>query len=91
VLERKAIQDRIATLFSEKLRLTAPPPEADLFETQTLDSLRFVVLLAELEKAFGTHVSLDDLEVENFRSIQKIAEYVASQNSRTEGSPQRLS
>jgi acyl carrier protein len=91
MLERKAIQSRIAALFSEKLRLKAPSPEADLFETQILDSLRFVVLLVELEKAFGTRVSLQDLEVDNFRSIERIAEYVASQNSRTEGSPQNLS
>ena len=85
MLERKTIQSRIATLFSEKLRLKAPAPEADLFETQILDSLRFVVLLVELEKAFGTPVSLDNLEVDNFRSIEKIAEYLVSQNSR-EGS-----
>jgi len=91
MLERKAIQSRIAALFSEKLRLKAPSPEADLFETQILDSLRFVVLLVELEKAFGTRVSLQGLEVDNFRSIERIAEYVASQNSRTEGSPQNLS
>jgi methoxymalonate biosynthesis acyl carrier protein len=91
MLERKSIQSRIAALFSEKLRLKAPSPEADLFETQILDSLRFVVLLVELEKAFGTRVSLQDLEVDNFRSIERIAEYVASQNSRTEGSPQNLS
>jgi methoxymalonate biosynthesis acyl carrier protein len=91
MLERKAIQSRIAALFSEKLRLKAPSPEADLFETQILDSLRFVVLLVELEKAFGTRVSLQDLEMDNFRSIERIAEYVASQNSRTEGSPQNLS
>jgi acyl carrier protein len=91
MLERKSIQSRIAALFSEKLRLKAPSPEADLFETQILDSLRFVVLLVELEKAFGTRVSLQDLEMDNFRSIERIAEYVASQNSRTEGSPQNLS
>jgi methoxymalonate biosynthesis acyl carrier protein len=84
MLERKAIQSRIATLFSEKLRLKAPPPEADLFKTQILDSLKFVVLLVELEKVFGTRVSLEDLEVDNFRSIERIAEYVASRTSTNE-------
>ena len=91
MLERKAIQNRIAALFSEKLRLKAPPPEADLFETQILDSLRLVVLMVELEKAFGTRVSLQDLEADNFRSIERIAEYIASLKSRNGAAPERRS
>jgi len=89
MLERKAIQSRIVALFSEKLRLKAPPPEADLFETRILDSLGLVVLMVELEKAFGTRVSLQDLEVDNFRSIERIAEYIASQKSRNGAPPER--
>lgn len=80
--ERETIQTQIIHLFSEKLNLEISSVETDLLETGILDSLKFVELLVELERLLGRQVSLDGLEVENFRSIQKIAEFVASQNGR---------
>ncbi|MBI2359839.1 MAG: D-alanine--poly(phosphoribitol) ligase subunit 2 [Deltaproteobacteria bacterium] len=68
---------RIAVLFTEQVHVEAPPVDADLFESGLLDSLAFVDLLFCLEAELGIHVSLDDLEMENFRSIAKIAEFAA--------------
>ena len=78
--DQTALQDRIAALFSEKLNLEPPSRDAELLETGLLDSLAFVDLLVGLEQEFETQISVDDLEIENFRSIERIAEFVSSLN-----------
>jgi acyl carrier protein len=76
---------RIADLFVGKLGLDIPSRDTDLFETGALDSMAFVELLALLEEEFGLAVSLDDIEIDNFRSIERIAEFVAGRNGRPPG------
>ena len=73
--------DRIARIFPETLHLDPPPADADLFDSGVLDSLAFVELLLRLEQQFGVSVSVDDLELENFRTIERIAEFVAARAS----------
>lgn len=72
------LQDRIASLFSEKMHMHAPAVDTDLFDTGLLDSLAFIDLLVHLEKEFGIKISLEHLEMDNFRRISRIAEFVAS-------------
>src|SRR2546426_4519081 len=68
---------RCGALFTEKLQIEVPSPDTDLVETGLLDSLRFVELLAHLEETFGLTVSVDDIEVEHFRTTARIAEFIA--------------
>jgi acyl carrier protein len=74
------LQEEITGWFADKLHLDVPSAETDLFEIGILDSLKFVELLVQLEQQYGTRVSLDDLDMDNFRSIARIAQYVASRN-----------
>jgi acyl carrier protein len=53
-----------------------PSSDTDVFETGLLDSIGFVELLAALEQEFGFVVHLEDLEVENFRSVRAIALFI---------------
>ena len=53
-----------------------PSSDTDVFETGLLDSIGFVELLAALEQEFGFVVQLEDLEVENFRSVRAIAAFI---------------
>lgn len=76
---------RIADLFVGKLGLDVPSRQTDLFETGALDSMAFVELLALLEEEFGIEVSLDDIEIDTFRSIERIAAFVVSRNGRPAG------
>jgi len=71
------LEPRIGALFTEKLQIEVPSPDTDLVETGLLDSLRFVELLAHLEETFGLTVSVDDIEVEHFRTTARIAEFIA--------------
>ena len=72
------VQERLITLFRDKLNVDIPNPTTDLFDTGLLDSVMFVELLLLLEQQFGVTVSLDDLEIDNFRSVARIADFVAS-------------
>ena len=67
----------VADLFSERLGLSIPSDDADLFETGILDSMSFVELLLQIETVFGLALNLRDIEFENFRSIDTIAAFLA--------------
>jgi len=71
-----ALQRRIARLFLDNLHLEIPSADTDLFDSGVLDSMAFVELLALLEQEFGVEVTLNDVEIDNFRSMVKIAEFV---------------
>ncbi|MGH9755748.1 MAG: acyl carrier protein [Blastocatellia bacterium] len=62
--------------FSERLSVEVSSVDADLVKTGILDSLALVELFAYIEKEFGTEISLDDVEIEDFHSIARIAEYI---------------
>lgn len=72
------MQDRIARVFSGLLKLDIQSVDTDLFESGILDSLAFVELLLQLEREFGVTTSVEDLELDNFRSIARIAEFVST-------------
>ena len=72
------LRERISRLFSERLSLDVPSADTDLFESGALDSMGFVELLAQIEREFGVEVALGDIEMDNFRSIARIAEFVAA-------------
>jgi methoxymalonate biosynthesis acyl carrier protein len=75
--DRAAIHGQLAVIF-EGLSLDMPPGGLDLFETGVLDSLAFVQLLLRLEEQMGVTVSLDDLEIDHFRTIEHIIDFVTS-------------
>jgi acyl carrier protein len=71
------VLEQVQRLFSERLNLDVPSVDADLIETGMLDSLTFVSLLHELELRFQVRFSMEDLDMERFRSIRRIAELMA--------------
>jgi acyl carrier protein len=72
------LQDRILAIFSGSLHVEPPAADVDLFEAGVLDSLAFVELLAALERELGVHTALDDLEIDNFRSLARIEAFIAA-------------
>jgi len=73
--------DRIIHLLSERVHVEAPSADTDLMESGLLDSLTLVELMSSLEELFGVHISFDEIEIDNFRSARRIAEFV-NQRSR---------
>ncbi len=70
--EYQHIRTEVAGVLSEKLNVEVPSEDADLFETGILDSQKFVELLLHIEQQFGTRIEIEDFEIENFRSIDRI-------------------
>lgn len=77
------LHQRITRLFVEHLNVDIASFDTDLLNTGILDSLQFVELLLRLENEFGLTVSLDDLEIDFFRSIDTIAAFVANRERPT--------
>ena len=75
--------DQILKIFQHGLNLEVPSIETDLIETGVLDSLLLVDLLLRLEVQFQISISPEDLETDNFRSIEGITSLVASKKAWT--------
>jgi acyl carrier protein len=71
--------DRVRQTFVEALSIQVPSVETDLVETGLLDSLALVELLFAVEQRFGVDLSLGELDIENFRSVERIAAFLATQ------------
>ncbi len=84
MVENFGIHRELTELFAKKLSLDVSSVDTDLVETGLLDSLALVELLAQLEETFGVSISIDDLELKNFRSISSIAGFVARRTTMVE-------
>ena len=77
-----SLQDRIRNVFVQHLHIEPPSLDKDLLETGTIDSLTFVELLSRLEQEFSIRISLDDLDLNQFRSIVRIGEFIGTRLSK---------
>jgi methoxymalonate biosynthesis acyl carrier protein len=71
------LHERIMSWFANDLSLEIPSVDTNLFDTGVLDSLAFEQLLLHLEREFGVTTSVADLEIDHFKSIARIAEFVS--------------
>jgi D-alanine--poly(phosphoribitol) ligase subunit 2 len=76
MIDTLELQQQVTALFAEKLNLDVASAETDLIEAGLLDSLALVELLAQLEESFDVSISIDEMEIENFRSVASIAMFV---------------
>ena len=79
-----ALHIQIVQILSDKIHVEVPSVDTDLMETGLLDSLTLVELMASLEEKFGISISFDDIELDNFRSVERIADFVVAQQSMME-------
>ena len=71
-----ATPERIGELVRDTLGVVAPGPDVDLIETGLIDSLALVTLIAELESSFDIQFPLDSFDVEDFRTLERMATVV---------------
>jgi acyl carrier protein len=69
---------RVRQVFLEALNIQVPSVDTDLVDTGLLDSLALVELLFAIEQRFGVDLSLGELDIENFRSVEKLAAFLAT-------------
>ena len=68
--------ERVHLLIRDALSVDVPDGDTDLIESGLLDSLALVTLIVEIEQEFGVELPLDDFDVNRFRSVQRIAEFL---------------
>lgn len=81
----QTLQKEIALLLLETLNLEVSSAHEDLIATGLLDSLKIVQLLVELEQRLGMKVPLNDLEIDNFRTLETITNF--ARKIRIQGMP----
>ena len=81
--------ERLGALFVESLHIDAPPPDTDLFESGTIDSLQLVELLLQIERRFGVQIAVENIDLDNLRTLGRIARLVAAQQSSSDLSKEK--
>ena len=71
----------IRNLLSDTLLVEVDSTDADLLHAGLLDSLALIQLLLQLEERFGVKIPLDELEIEDLRSVSSIARMVEKQHA----------
>src|SRR5262245_41663473 len=72
LVETARLKVLVRDVFSREMNVDVPSTETDLFETGLLDSLSFVDLLVRLEEELSVKLRLDEIELESFRSIDRM-------------------
>ena len=73
-----ALADRIGGIIRDVLGVEVPSHDTDLLDSGLLDSLALVSLLAEIEREFAIELPLEDLDVDQFRTVERAATYLSA-------------
>ena len=76
--DANAIIERLGALFVESFHIEVPSSDTDLLETGILDSFQFVELLFQLEQEFGLRIKIDNIDLDDLRTLARIARLVAA-------------
>jgi acyl carrier protein len=77
---QSTIVRHLSGLFREQLNIEVPSPDADLIESGLLDSLRLVELLLHIEASLGCRIPLDEIDLDDLRSIKRIARLIGERS-----------
>ena len=76
--DTNAIIERLGAVFVESFHIEVPSADLDLLESGILDSFQMVQLLLEVEQRFGYRIKLEDIELDDLRTLSRIARLVAA-------------
>lgn len=72
------IKQSLVQFFQDQFDIELPSTSEDLIEAGILDSLMLIELVVFIESDFSVATELDDLEMENFVSIDSMARFVTA-------------
>jgi acyl carrier protein len=73
-----SLTSQLTSLFLEQLNVEVPAPDTDLIETGLLDSMKLVELLVQIEQHFGLRIELEQIEIDDLRSVTGIARMIGA-------------
>lgn len=69
-------QEIIRSYILENINVPALSDDFDIFETGIVNSLFAIELMTFLEKSFSIKVTMDDLDMQNFKSVNAASQFV---------------
>lgn len=69
-------QDIIRNYILENINVPALADDFDIFEAGIVNSLFAIELMTFLEKSFAIKVTMDDLDMQNFKSVNAASQFV---------------
>jgi methoxymalonate biosynthesis acyl carrier protein len=76
------IKETVRNFIVSSISIKGLKDDDDLFESGIVNSLFAVQLMTYIEKTFGIEVGMDDLEIENFKSLNATTDFVLKKNGR---------
>ena len=71
------VQQEIDAIFSGRFDTRIASRDVDLIETGLVDSVRIVELVLEIERRFGVSLPFEELEIDDFRTVARLAARIA--------------
>ena len=75
--ELAKLQTGIIEIFVEYFDTRLASAEVDLLEERLVDSVKLVDLVLQIEERFGVTLAFEELEIEDFRTVARLAERIA--------------
>jgi D-alanine--poly(phosphoribitol) ligase subunit 2 len=89
--DTNAVIERLGAVFVESFHIEMPSADIDLLESGILDSFQFVELLLVLEQRFGFRIKIEDIDLDDLRTLSRIARLVAANGGAAEPAAARSS
>jgi acyl carrier protein len=83
--EEDAIKASVKGFLSRSINIASLDDDENIFETGIVNSLFAVQLMTFIEKTFAIEVAMEDLAIENFKSLNATAAFVVRKNGKLSG------
>jgi acyl carrier protein len=71
------LEPKVSQLLRDHLSIDVPSPETDLIAMGALDSLALVELLLKIEENLGVAIAVDEIDLNDLRSVRSISALVS--------------
>jgi methoxymalonate biosynthesis acyl carrier protein len=83
--EEKNIKESVKRFILSSINFTHLDDDDNLFESGIVNSLFAVQLMTFIEKTFSIEVEMDDMDIENFKSLNATTTFVLKKNGHRNG------
>ena len=78
--DEKGIKETVRSFILSSINIPNLDDDDNLFESGIVNSLFAVQLMTFIEKTFALEVGMDDLDIENFKSLNATTAFVLKKN-----------
>jgi len=83
--EENGVKETVKRFILSSIAIADLDDDDNLFESGIVNSLFAVQLMTFIEKTFAIEVEMDDLDIENFKSLNATTAFVIRKNGRRSG------